>query len=262
MEPKNTFILKIYRGMPGNQYWESFELPLHPGENVISALMEIEKRPINTQGEVVDPVVWEQGCLEEVCGSCAMLVNGVPRQACTALIKEYIDTTQSREITLAPLTKFPLVRDLIVDRSVMFENLQEIQGWVAADVDGETFGPKVTPEQQELLYTLSMCMTCGCCAEACPQVNAHNDFIGPAAISQVRYFNSYPGDKRSEERLRRLMGKDGIRGCGQAYNCVRVCPKKLPLTESISIMGRETSRFSLRKVFSSLFGKKKKPKGT
>ncbi|CRI33309.1 Succinate dehydrogenase iron-sulfur subunit [Chlamydia pneumoniae] len=257
MENLETFILKIYRGVPGKQYWESFELPLHPGENVISALMEIEKRPVNILGEKVNPVVWEQGCLEEVCGSCSILVNGVPRQACTALIQEYIDATQSREIVLAPLTKFPLIRDLIVDRSIMFDNLERIQGWVAADIEGETFGPQVTQEQQELLYALSQCMTCGCCTEACPQIDNKSDFIGPAAISQARYFNTYPGDKRSKKRWRALMGKGGIEGCGQAHNCVRVCPKKLPLTESISAVGREISKFSLRSLFSALFKKKK-----
>lgn len=252
---KETFILQIYRGVPGKQYWESFELELHPGENVISALMAIEKNPVNTRGERVDPVVWEQACLEEVCGSCAMLVNGVPRQACTALIHEHMDA--KREIKLAPLSKFPLVRDLIVDRSVMFKNLEEIQGWISADKSGEGPGPQVSQEEQALMYALSMCMTCGCCTEACPQVNEKSDFMGPAAIAQARYFNSYPGEKRREQRLRALMGNRGIEGCGQAHNCVRVCPKKLPLTESISAMGREVSRFSLRALFSALFKKKK-----
>jgi succinate dehydrogenase / fumarate reductase iron-sulfur subunit len=81
-----TFILKIYRGIPSSQYWEEFELKLKPFYNIISALMDIQKSPVNIKGEKVDPVVWEQGCLEEVCGSCSMLVNGRPRQACTALI--------------------------------------------------------------------------------------------------------------------------------------------------------------------------------
>lgn len=258
MHDENSFILKIFRGVPGKQYWESFCLPLHPGENVISALMEIEKNPVNMQGEVVDPVVWEQACLEEVCGSCAMLINGVPRQACTALIKDYIDATGSREITLAPLTKFPLVRDLIVDRSVMFDNLEKIQGWVAAEVDGDHFGEKVTQEQQELMYTLSKCMSCGCCAESCPQINQRHKFMGPAAIAQARYFNTYPGDKQKESRLQALMGEDGIAGCGQAHNCERVCPKKLPLTESISAMGRSVAKFTLKKIFEKIFCKKTK----
>lgn len=76
---KNTFTLKVYRGSPGKQYWEEFELERQPSLNVISALMEVQKNPINSKGERVAPVVWEQGCLEEVCGSCSMLINGVPR---------------------------------------------------------------------------------------------------------------------------------------------------------------------------------------
>src|ERR1700676_1301276 len=116
-----TFILKIYRGNPGHQYWEEFELELVPMSNVTSSLMEIQKNPVNIKGEKVTPVVWEQGCLEEVCGSCSMLINGKPRQACTAVISVIIKQTTSNIITLAPFTKFPLVRDLIVDRSLMFD---------------------------------------------------------------------------------------------------------------------------------------------
>ena len=138
----------------------------------------------------------------------------------------------------------------------MFKNLEEIQGWISSDKSGEGPGPKVSQKEQALRYSLSMCMTCGCCTEACPQVNEKNDFMGPATIAQARYFNSYSGEKRRESRLRVLMGNRGIEGCGQAHNCVRVCPKKLPLTESISAMGREVSRFSLRALFSSLLRKK------
>ncbi len=85
-----TYILKIYRGHPGNQYFEEFELELTPFANIVSSLMRIQKNPVNIQGKRVEPVVWEQGCLEEVCGSCSMLINGYPRQACTALIEPII----------------------------------------------------------------------------------------------------------------------------------------------------------------------------
>src|SRR5580658_5000445 len=102
MENLSAFILKIYRGHPGNQYWEEFELPNEPHMNVISALMEIQKNPINRKGEKVEPVVWEQGCLEEVCGSCSMLINGYPRQSCTAIISEIVRQTGNPVIQLAP----------------------------------------------------------------------------------------------------------------------------------------------------------------
>lgn len=252
-----SYILSIFRGTPGNQFWEEFRLRQVPAENVISALMEIEKNPVNVKGDLVDPIVWEQGCLEEVCGSCSMLVNGVPRQGCTALISDYITPTV-RTIYLAPLTKFPLVRDLIVDRSIMFENLQKIQGWIEGEPFGDEYGEEVTRKQQELMYALSMCMTCGCCSEACPQVSEKSDFMGPAAISQARLFNTYPGDKKGEERLRILMKKEGLSGCGQAQNCKRVCPKNLPLTESIAAMGKATTKQFFFDLLRKWFGFKRK----
>lgn len=249
------YVLRIYRGVPGKQYWEEFELDIVPGQNVISALMEIRKNPVNRQGERVTPVVWEDGCLEEVCGSCSMLINSYPRQACTALIENYLRETQKNTITLAPFTKFPLVRDLIVDRSIMFENLKKVHGWIDTEGSrgsgGSDFGPLISQSKQEVMYVLSTCMTCGCCAEACPQVNERSSFIGPAPISQVRLFNAHPTGKMQRRlRLRPLMEEGGVSDCGNAQNCVEVCPKNIPLTDSIAVMGRDVVLQSLRDVFS------------
>jgi len=249
---EETYILKIYRGHPGKQYWEEFELRLIPAANVTSALMEIQCNPVNREGRLVEPVVWEQGCLEEVCGSCSMLINGYPRQACTALIQPIINKTGNRTITLAPFSKFPLVRDLIVDRNLMFDNLKKVQAWVEVDNFYDRGpGPKINPERQEVMYSLSTCMTCGCCVEACPQINENSQFVGPQIISQVRLFNDNPvGKYQRKERLRALMGEGGISDCGNAQNCVRVCPKDIPLTDSIAVVGRQVSVQAFRDLFS------------
>lgn len=235
-----TFTLRIFRGTPEKQYWEEFVLELKPYYNVTSALMDVQKRPINKKGERVTPVAWEQGCLEEVCGSCSMLINGRPRQGCTALIEQLLSASGSNTVALAPFTKFPLVKDLVVNRDSMFESLIKIRGWIDTDDSQDRgFGPKVSPEVQEEIYLLSTCMTCGCCSEACPQVNAHSEFMGPAPISQVRLFNAHPvGKLMAAERLRPLMKEGGVSACGNAQNCKEVCPKKIPLTESIAVMGR------------------------
>lgn len=249
MEP---FILKIFRGEPGNQYWEEFAFEDSSLANVISCLMEIQRNPINRKGEKVTPVVWESGCLEEVCGSCSMLINGKPRQACTAIIGPIVKESGSNVITVAPMTKFPLVRDLIVDRTIMFDNLKKVHAWIDVDSTHDRGpGPKISPEKQQMMYSLSTCMTCGCCSEACPQVNDHSAFIGPAPISQVRLFNANPlGKTQKEERLRPLMEKGGISGCGNAQNCVRVCPKNIPLTDSIAAIGRQTTVQAIQDIFS------------
>jgi succinate dehydrogenase / fumarate reductase iron-sulfur subunit len=249
---KKTFVLKIYRGNPGKQYWEEFELPLTPYINVISALMEIQANPVNRQGVRVAPVVWEQGCLEEVCGSCSMLVNGRPRQACTALVEPILKETKSDTITLAPFTKFPLVRDLIVDRSMMFENLKKVHGWIEADgaLDRGP-GPKISQEKQEVMYSISKCITCGCCIEACPQTNNHSKFMGPQVIAQVRLFNMNPtGAMHKGRRLQVMMEEGGVSDCGNAQNCQKVCPKDVPLLDSIASIGRDVTLQAIRDLFS------------
>lgn len=249
---KKTFILKIYRGSPGKQYWEEFELPYDGSTNLISALMDINRKPVNRAGEKVAPVVWEQGCLEEVCGSCSALVNGRPCQTCTALVKPILEKTGKNTITLAPFTKFPLVRDLIVDRTVMFENLKKVHAWIDVDSSHDRGpGPAISPQKQEVMYALSKCMTCGCCSEACPQVNERSEFIGPAAIAQARLFNAHPiGKMRSGTRLHALMEEGGVSDCGNAQNCVRVCPKDLPLTDAIAAIGRDTTLQAFKDLFS------------
>lgn len=247
-----TYILKILRGLSTDQYWEEFELELTPSANVISSLMEIQRNPINRKGERVAPVVWESGCLEEVCGSCSMLINGYPRQACTALIEPIIRQTHSTTIKLAPFKKFPLVRDLIIDRSRMFENLKKVHAWI--DTDGSYDrgpGPKISPEKQKIMYSLSTCMTCGCCSESCPQINEHSSFIGPAPIAQVRLFNANPiGHTQKALRLRPLMEEGGISDCGNAQNCVRVCPRNVPLTDAIAAVNRDVVLQSFEDLFS------------
>lgn len=249
---ENKLILKIFRGTPGHQYWEDFELHIKPHMNIISALMSIQKNPIDRKGEKVAPVVWEMGCLEEVCGSCSMLINGYPRQACTAIVENIIEETKNNIITLAPFTKFPLIRDLIVDRSIMFENLKKIHGWI--DVDGTYArgdGPRISQEKQQIMYSLSTCMTCGCCSEACPQVNSKSKFIGPAAVAQVRLFNAHPiGQMKRHLRLKPMMEEGGISDCGNAQNCVRVCPKNIPLTDAISAISRDVTQEAFRALFS------------
>lgn len=249
---KRTYTLKILRGTPKNQYFEEFELEFSPGANIISALMDIQKNPVNKKGEKTTPVVWEQGCLEEVCGSCSLLVDGFPRQSCTCLIEPFFEGKNHATITLAPFTKFPLIRDLVVDRTQMFENLKKVRAWV--DIDGsfeQGEGPKVSPDVQEALYVLSTCMTCGCCTEGCPQMTGSSKFIGPAALSQARLFNAHPtGSMKKDERIRPLMEEGGVGDCGNAQNCKEVCPKNIPLTESIALIGREATKQAIRDFFS------------
>jgi succinate dehydrogenase / fumarate reductase iron-sulfur subunit len=233
------------RDKPETRRWEEFKVPYLPQMNVNSVLEQIRKAPTTTDGKAVAPPVWEAACLEEVCGSCTMIINGKVRQACSTLVDQIAPNGEM--ITIEPMTKFPTERDLVVDRSRMFDNLKKVRAWIDLDGTHELGpGPRESAEQQEVRYPLSRCMTCGCCVEACPQFNDGSPFIGPAAINQVRYFNMHTsGAMHKTARLEAVMGEGGVADCGKAQNCVEVCPKEIPLVDSISSVARDTTKHLL-----------------
>jgi succinate dehydrogenase / fumarate reductase iron-sulfur subunit len=244
MADKKKVIVRVKRqaSPQARPRWEEFELAWRPHMNVIICLRDIAERPVTRDGEQTTPVTYESNCLEEVCGSCAMLVNAKARMACSALVDQLV-----QPIRLEPMTKFPVVRDLAVDRSIMFENLKRMKAWVPIDGTydlGE--GPRMAPEHQQKAYPLSRCISCGACLEVCPQVNQNNAFIGAAIISQVRLFNMHPtGAMHARERLEAVMGPGGVADCANAQNCVKICPKEIPLTESIAEVNRQAIRQAL-----------------
>ena len=241
------FKIKRQNGPTDTPYWEEFKMPYSPGHNVVSALMYLREHPVNVEGKKVQPVVWDSNCMEEVCGACSMLINGTPRQACAALIDDL-----EQPIVLEPLTKFPLIRDLMVDRRKMFDALLKVKAWVPVDGswDIHRHAPLIAPGKQSIRYIFSRCMTCGCCMEVCPQFHKDSKFIGPAPLGQVDLHNSHPTAKYfNEERLHTIMGEGGITDCGNAQNCVKVCPKDIPLTDAIARLGRQTTAQYLRDLF-------------
>jgi succinate dehydrogenase / fumarate reductase iron-sulfur subunit len=251
MADGKTFIVRVKRQPRPDEpaHWQEFELRHRPAMNIIICLRDIAEKPVTRDGKETTPVSYDANCLEEVCGACAMLINGYPRQACSALVDSL-----EKPITLAPLQKFPLVRDLVVDRSVMFENLKRTKCWIPIDGTyplGE--GPRMAPDEQEIGYPLSRCISCGNCLEICPKVNEHSNFVGAAIISQVRLFNLHPtGAMHAKERLEALMGPGGIQDCDNAQNCVKVCPKGIPLTDSIAAINGQVLRHA---ILGFLFGR-------
>lgn len=237
--------------------WEDFDVPVEPGANVIACLQWIAANPTTVDGRHTTPVVFDAGCLEEVCGACSMVINGRVRQSCSCLIDQYAPR-DGDVITLEPMTKFPTVRDLMVDRARVFHSLKRVRAWVPIDGTYDLGkGPQEPPVDQATRYKLSECMSCGCCMEACPQFKLEESpaewdtaFIGAHAISQARFFNMHAtGGVLAEQRLDALMGPGGVSDCGNAQNCVKVCPKEIPLTESIAAIGRAATIHSFRRFF-------------
>ena len=256
----------------GESYWERFEVPYEPNMNVISVLQKIAAQARSQDGRKVAPVAWDCNCLEEVCGSCTMLINGRTQMACSALV-DRLQAEDGDEIELRPMSKFPVVRDLVVDRRRLFRGLEKVKAWVPVEGSYDLGpGPRISPEEQEDAYPLSECMSCGCCLEACPQYTKveavrrdgeseaefekrrkaafDSGFVGAHAISQAVLFNAHPtGRMIADERMEALTRQGGIQMCGNAQNCVAVCPKRIPLTRSIARAGRAATVWALKRLF-------------
>jgi len=270
----SSFLVRVLRqdgpGQPN--YWQRHRVDYEPNMNCISVLQKIAELSRTAEGKPVAPVAWECNCLEEVCGACTMIINGRVRQACTALVDQLL-ADRPGEIELRPASKFPVIRDLLVDRSRMFACLEKILAWLPVDSYLDMGpGARQSQETQQMAYLYSKCMTCGCCLEACPQflkielehkpgesedeyrarqrVANLRSFMGAHAIAQVELFNSNPvGAMNSFERLEALVAEGGIQTCGNAQNCVKVCPKEIPLTTAIGRAGRAATLHTIRKWF-------------
>lgn len=243
-----TVTLKIKRqdSADAPPRWEEFDVPWEEHLNLHAALMSIQRDPKTRDGKKTTPVVWDANCLEEVCGSCTMIVNGRVKQACSTLVDN-----EAQPIEVRPMTKYPLIRDLIVDRTRIFGDFKRVRAWV--DIDGTHDlgpGPRYSPELAEMRYALSRCMACGCCMEACPNYGPQSEYIGAAPINQARLFNLHPsGAMHCDERIEPLLAPGGIQDCGNSQNCVEVCPKEIPLTTSLADMMRASTKYGLSKLF-------------
>ena len=186
-------------------------------ETVATALTAINADPdvSDNTGKPVEPIVWECSCLQKKCVACAMRINGRPALACDAKLRDLTDG-KNAVITLEPLRKFPVVADLMVDRSIMYENLKQIGVWLRDEAN-------LTQEKYDLAYEGSRCLQCGCCLEICPNWYAGGAFFGTAAIVPTsRLLTTLPDAVQKE--LRSASRKHLYGGCGKSLACRKVCP--------------------------------------
>ena len=220
-------LLKILRRKSAKEtaYWQSVPFETDDaGETVATALQQIsgDGHFTDTEGRPVGVIRWECSCLQKKCGACAMRINGLPRLACST----FLNSLKSSTITLEPMSKFPLVRDLIVDRSILFDNLKKLNLWL----ESEAYMIEWTHEQR---YQSARCLMCGCCIEVCPNFSPEGDFTGAvAAVNAFRILNEEQETDHHKE-ISAEYRKRYFEGCGKSLACQNICPAGLPVEELI-----------------------------
>lgn len=194
---------------------------------VATALMDINSCEDirDVDGNHVTAIIWEHSCNQRKCGACAMVINGVPRLACDSKLREVADRNST--IRLEPLRKFPLVADLMVDRSIMRDNLRDIQAWLrnaAEAADERTI---------DTAFEASRCLQCGCCLEVCPNYYSGGRFYGMASMAPVSRLIAEMS-KEDRKQLLDMYRKKIYEGCGKSMACRDICPAHIDIEKLLA----------------------------
>lgn len=203
-------------------YWQEFIYEGSPNVSVASVLNELNGRILlqDSSGKEAEPISWECGCMVRKCGACAMRINGVPRLACST----FLDALKAKKIILEPLSKFPVVKDLVVDRSIVFENLKKINLWLESEVYMESY-------THEPRYQSAKCLMCGCCLEVCPNFSVSGEFAGAIApVNAFRILNEEQ-DNNHKSEISALYKQFYFERCGKSLSCQNICPAGIPVEE-------------------------------
>ena len=177
-------------------------------------------------------VAYRRSCREGVCGSDGMNINGTNGLACITPLSAV--GGPANKLVLRPLPGLPVIRDLVVDMAIFYQQFEKVQPYLINDAPAPATERLQTPEDRAKLDGLYECILCACCSTNCPSFWWNPDkFVGPAGLLQAYRFLADSRDTATEERLSSLDDPFSVFRCRGIMNCVAVCPKGLNPTRAI-----------------------------
>ena len=236
-------VLSIQRFNPetdNTPYFKDYEIDAKPEDRLLDSLMFIKTFVDGT-------LALRKSCAHGVCGSDAMVINGVERLACKTLIKDV--THDDSRIKIEPLKSLPLERDLMVNFDKFFENYKIVKPFLININPVNEKERLQSPEDREKFDDATKCILCAACFSSCPVENEKNPkFIGPAAIVQAARFVFDSRDLGLNERLESLDAPDGVWACENKFNCTKVCPRGIKVTKNINFTKNKIKDFKERAI--------------
>ena len=215
-----------YRPESDNEpVWQSYDVPYTREMSLLEALAYIK--------DELDPTLsYRWSCRMAICGSCGMMVNGVPKLGCKTFLRDYRDGMK-----IEALANFPIERDLVVDMSDFIEKLEAIKPYIINDQPRalEDGCHTQSPKQMAQYKQFSMCINCGLCYAACPQYGLDKSFTGPAALALLHRYNQDSRDAGKAERMKIVNAEEGAWGCTFVGYCSKVCPKDVDPAAAIQL---------------------------
>ena len=245
-EKRPAVRVRIRRGVAADdpdERFDEFQVETGPRMTVLDALVAVQSAQDAT-------LSFRYSCRVGMCGTCALKVNGRPAWACRTLLDGL-----GEEITLEPLSNFPVLSDLAVDMSAFFEKMKRARGWLEPNKAAEKAPALIAPNSRERkrIEPHIECITCGICYASCSIVGHDSDYLGPAALNRAYTLVNDSRDALGLERLLEVCGEDGAWRCHSQYNCTESCPKGISPTGAIKGLKRRAAAGGVRQFAASIF---------
>jgi succinate dehydrogenase / fumarate reductase iron-sulfur subunit len=207
-------------------WWDEFHVNMEPTDRLLDALHWVKWYRDGT-------LALRRSCAHGICGSDAMLINGVNQLACKVLVKDV-----APKVTVEPIRGLPVVKDLIVDMEPFFQGYERMLPYLINDEEPPDRERRQSPAERERYDDSTKCILCAACTTSCPIFWADEEYVGPAAIVNAHRFIFDSRDHGARDRLDILAEKTGVYRCRTTFNCTEACPRGIKVTKAIQEVKR------------------------
>ena len=224
---KLTVDIFSYDPESGHSRFDTFIKEADPKERVLDVLMDIKDWDDGS-------IAFRRSCNHGVCGSDAMMINGLNRLACQVLIQDL----KSSRLRVEPLKGLRVLRDLIVDMDPFFAGLEKVIPYFVAKETAPATERRQSIAERAIFDDTTKCIMCGACTTSCPSYWTNGNYIGPAAFVIAHRFIFDSRDGGNQDRLEALDDRNGLWRCHSIYNCTEACPREIDITKAIGDLKR------------------------
>lgn len=239
-----TATIRIKRFNPdidNKPYWQNFEVEYTPESTILSILEEIKAHHDGS-------LTFRRSCRHAICGSCAMMVNRRNTLVCTKPIHEALKESgglfsKKGVITIEPLPYLPIIKDLVVDRTVFWEQYEAMRPWLIPDESAQPQKEyRMSQAEVDAMHQAETCIMCGACFSSCPIIAGNKQYPGPHALLKQFMRVMDPRDSVPDERLEQIATEFGAFRCHKVVNCIDACPKGLNPALAIATLANQAMR--------------------
>ncbi|MDH3760089.1 MAG: 2Fe-2S iron-sulfur cluster-binding protein [Gammaproteobacteria bacterium] len=218
--------VKVWRGDAAGGAFAAFDVPQQPAQTVLDVVTWIQRHAEAS-------LSYRFACRVGMCGSCAMMVNGVPRWTCRTHVNKVM---QDNRLTIEPLRNLPIIKDLVCDMSQFFEKWKRAEGHFSGQGSRDQAVAAISPSEpaRRAANAAIECINCAICYAACDVVAWNPDYLGPAALNRAWSLQNDSRDRRHDARLQAVSSDGGCLSCHSQQGCATYCPNELNPTASIA----------------------------